>query len=98
MAAILSRLWSVKRLPTHVAIDMNGGNNIANPDSKVHGANMGSIWDRQDTDGPHVGPVNFAIWEAFHLKASAPMHVFRGLNIIAHTLIVYEVLCGRTKN
>ena len=32
------------------------------PDSKVHGANMGPIWGRQDPDGPHVGPMNFAIW------------------------------------
>ena len=28
------------------------------PDSKVHGANMGPIWGRQDPDGPHVGPMN----------------------------------------
>ena len=26
------------------------------PDSKVHGANMGPIWGRQDPGGPHVGP------------------------------------------
>ena len=32
------------------------------PDSKVHGANMGSIWGRQDPDGPHVCPMKFAIW------------------------------------
>ena len=32
------------------------------PDSKVHGANMGPIWGRQDPGGPHVGPTNFAIW------------------------------------
>ena len=32
------------------------------PDSKVHGANMGPIWGRQDPCGPHVGPMNFAIW------------------------------------
>ena len=25
------------------------------PDSKVHGANMGPIWGRQDPGGPHVG-------------------------------------------
>ena len=33
------------------------------PDSKDHGANMGPTWGRQDTDGPHVGPMNFAIRE-----------------------------------
>ena len=42
-----------------------GGNK--SPDSKVHGANMGPIWGRQDTDGPHVGPTNFAIWEGFKM-------------------------------
>ena len=32
------------------------------PDSKIHGTNMGPIWGRQDPGGPHVGPMNFAIW------------------------------------
>ena len=32
------------------------------PESKVHVANMGPIWGRQDPGGPHVGPINFAIW------------------------------------
>ena len=34
------------------------------PDNKVHGADMGPIWGQQDPDGPHVGPMNFAIWVA----------------------------------
>ena len=39
------------------------------PDSKVHGANMGSIWGRQDhPGGPHVGPMNFVIRELLVLK------------------------------
>ena len=33
------------------------------PDSKIHGANMGPIWGRQDPGGPHVGPMNLAIWD-----------------------------------
>ena len=33
------------------------------PGSKVHGANMGPIWCRQDPGGPHVGPMNLAIWD-----------------------------------
>ena len=33
------------------------------PDSKVHGANMGPIWGRQDPGGPHVDPMNFANWD-----------------------------------
>ena len=31
------------------------------PDSKAHGANMGTTWGRQDPGGPHVGHVNHAI-------------------------------------
>ena len=34
------------------------------PDSKVHGANMGPTWGRQDPGGPHVGPMNLAIWDS----------------------------------
>ena len=30
--------------------------------SKVHGANVGSIWGQKDPGGPHAGPMNFAIW------------------------------------
>ena len=40
------------------------------PDSKVNGANMGPIWGRQDQGGPHVGPMNFAIWDAKRLDMS----------------------------
>ena len=32
------------------------------PDSKVHGANMGPIWGRQDPGGPHGDLMNLAIW------------------------------------
>ena len=31
------------------------------PDSKVHGANMGPTWVLSAPGGPHVGPMNFAI-------------------------------------
>ena len=34
----------------------------SSPDSKIHRANMGPIWGQQDPGGPHVGPMNFAIW------------------------------------
>ena len=33
------------------------------PDYKVHGANMGPTWGRQDPSGPHVDHVNLAIWD-----------------------------------
>ena len=35
-----------------------------NPDSKIHGANMGLIWVLSAPDEPHVGPMNLAIREA----------------------------------
>ena len=51
------------------------------PDSKVHGANMGPIWDRQDPGGPNVGPMNFAIWEGMYLSAflrgALPLYLHR---------------------
>ena len=35
-------------------------------ESTVHGAHMGPIWGQQDPDGPHVDPMNLAIWDVFH--------------------------------
>ena len=35
------------------------------PDSKVHGTNMGPTWVLSARDGPHVGPMNLAIEDAF---------------------------------
>ena len=32
------------------------------PDSKVYGANMGPTWGQQDPGGPHVDPMDLAIW------------------------------------
>ena len=34
------------------------------PDSKVYGANMGPTWVLLSPGGPHVGPMNLAIWES----------------------------------
>ena len=35
------------------------------PDSKVHGANMGPTWVLSSPGGPHVGPMNLAIWAIY---------------------------------
>ena len=35
------------------------------PDSKVHGANMGSIWVLSAPDGPRVGPMNLALRDIY---------------------------------
>ena len=42
---------------------------ITNPDSKVHGANMGPTWVLSDPDEPHVGPMDLAIWEVFQVES-----------------------------
>ena len=50
------------------------GRKFKYPDSKVHGVNMGPIWGRQDPGGPHVGPVNFAIWVYIYVDKINPAH------------------------
>ena len=32
------------------------------PDSKIHGANLRPTWVLSAPDGPHVGPINLAVW------------------------------------
>ena len=44
------------------------------PESKVHGANMGPIWGRQDPGGPHFAPMNFAVWDCL---TSDEMELFK---------------------
>ena len=34
--------------------------------ARLMGATMGPIWGRQDPGEPHVGPMNFAIWDTFN--------------------------------
>ena len=45
------------------------------PESKVYGANMGPNWGRQDPGGPHVGPMNIAIWDFYQLYVPS-MHLY----------------------
>ena len=52
---------------THVIICSSPWNSTTRmgyiPDSKVHGTNMGPTWGQQDPGGPHVGHMNFTIWD-----------------------------------
>ena len=52
------------------------------PDSKVHGANMGPIWGRQDPGGPHVGPINLDIWDVicFGEKKNKKQYAFMAID------------------
>ena len=70
--------YFVTHLPAIQSYDTRGKNtgkllkNI--PDCKVHGANMGPIWGRQDPGGPHFGPMNFAIWDGKLLQNTHNHH------------------------
>ena len=35
---------------------------------------MGSIWGLQDPGGPHVGPMNFAIWSFWLARSNVTDH------------------------
>ena len=60
---------------------------LSYPDSKVHGANMGPIWGRQDPGGSHVGPINFAFWVALQLHFNfSDVCIPEVDNIIADTI------------
>ena len=41
---------------------MLGPATTQDPDSKVHGANIGPNWGLQVPGGPHVVPMNLAVW------------------------------------
>ena len=59
----LNQWWSdYWRIYASVGLnELNGIRQDIFPDSKVHGANMGPTWVLSAPDGPHVGPMNFAI-------------------------------------
>ena len=62
---------------------------------------MGPIWGRQDPGGPHVGPMNFAIWVAFILLPAffSPFVKRHQLNLLYVMLIskstefVRQIVC-----
>ena len=68
------------------------------PANKLHGANMGPIWDRQDPCGPHVGPTNFAIWEAryelYHDLELPSYGIKMQTSLVSHFTPVNSVTCG----
>ena len=62
---LMWRVWVSNYIPScmwmYPSITSHRYHNIL--DGKDHGANMGPIWGRQVPGGPHVGPMNFAIWD-----------------------------------
>ena len=76
-----SDLWSWKVLFLEIFLLRN---------SKVHGANMGPIWGRQDPGGPHVGPMNFAIWVVF--RTCSYNHPLLNMNILEGNIHICTVI------
>ena len=60
------------------------------PDIKVHGENMGLIWGQQDPGGPHVGPINFAIWDMALMIVS--LHLYKQNTPFKLSIIWYHQL------
>ena len=56
-------------------------------DSKVHEANKGPIWGRQDPGGPHVGPMNLAI------RDLTPNNAYRVELFRTHEIYLYILTC-----
>ena len=54
------------------------------PDSKVHGANMGPTWVLLASDGPHVVPMNIAIWD--NISYFTSFNYFRAQQIDPHRI------------
>ena len=61
------------------------------PDCKIHGDNMGPTWVLSAPDGPHVGPMNFAIIGGCF---TCSLEFCRGCN----SLIVLSVMRDRRRN
>ena len=67
-------------------------------ESKIHEANMGPIWGRHDPGGPHVGPVNLAVWVSTVVVAVlyeicnriGPRYKRIGLYKLAHALVPFQ--------
>ena len=53
-----------------------------NPESKAHGANMGSTWVLSAPDGPHIGPMNLAIREYLHVPKGMAAHIITAQVVI----------------
>ena len=64
------------------------------PDSKVHGANKGPNWDLSTPYGPHVGPMNLAIWNGFQSERYCITLLLTGLWLPVLCLIVSHFTFG----
>ena len=69
---------------------------------------MGPIWGQQDPGGPHVGPVNLAIWVAIYTWATKNNHtgwpaavssgIFAQWLILSYIISCYETVMATAKD
>ena len=82
--------WNVKHVScSNLKITVIGVSWLPYPDSKVHGAIMGPTWGWQDPGGPHVGPMNLAIWVIWSTWNYEVSHV----HLDEKSRVVYKFMC-----
>ena len=79
---------TLKRGHKQLLVDTHG-----HPDSKVHGANKGPIWGRQDPCGPHVDPMILAIWVSNNLSQYCERWKYLLYAIYIWVLLVQDSVC-----
>ena len=79
-------VWTIMRL-----LSFGPDEHRKHPDSKVHRANMGPIWGQPDPAGPHVGPMNFAIWAATKLPRSKMMPAMLYFPLLLHLQVLHFI-------
>ena len=70
------------------------------PDRKVHGANMGPTWGRQDPGGPQVGHMKIVIWDAklttdilYLNKSPSTIHISSFVTAqITHVILLFQLI------
>ena len=93
---------TIGKFPIFIFCSITTSRDLVLPDSKVHGANMGPICGPQDSDGPHVGPMNLAIWACMIAKVAKHNIECRVIYFVSNLLWVctlyaidsHVALCG----
>ena len=66
----------------------------ATPDSKVHGAHMGTTWGQQDPGWPHVEHPILAIWDSFSLSSLCRFAHLHWTHTVKDSRSMYKCLLG----
>ena len=64
------------------------------PDNKVHGANMGPIWNRQDPGGPTLAPWTLLSGTSNWMSAASGSVLNRGYSLVQLIVVRFRILHG----